>query len=41
MAKFSQAIAADILRSPELRDSEWDSCTLWAEVGDDVVTTTA
>ena len=41
MARFSQAIAADILRSPELRDSEWDSYTLLAEVGDDVVTTTA
>jgi hypothetical protein len=41
MARFAQAIAADILSSPDLRDAEWDTCTLLAEVGDDVVTTTA
>ena len=41
MARFTRAIAADILSSPELSDSEWDTYTLLAEVSDDVVTTTA
>ena len=41
MARFSQAIAADILSSPDLSDPDWDTYTLVAEVSDDVVTTTA
>lgn len=41
MARFSQAIAADILRLPELTAHEWDSYSLLAEVSDDVVRTTA
>ena len=41
LARFSQAIAADILRSPELSDPDWDAYTLLAEVSDEVVTTTA
>jgi hypothetical protein len=41
LARFSQAIAADILRSPELSDPDWDTYTLLAEVSDEVVTTTA
>jgi hypothetical protein len=41
LARFSQAIAADILSSPSLRGDDWDTYTLLAEVADDIVTTTA
>jgi hypothetical protein len=41
LAAFSQAIAADILTSPELSDPGWDTYSLLAEVSDDFVAMTA
>lgn len=41
MAEISQAIAGDILSLPELRDPEWDTYSMVAEVSDDFVAITA
>jgi hypothetical protein len=41
MAAISQAIAADILSVPELRDPGWDTFAMVAEVSDDFVAVTA
>lgn len=41
MAELSQAIAGDILSSPDLAGSDWDSCALVAEVSAAVITVTA
>jgi len=41
LARFSQAIAADILTLPELSAPEWDTYSLLVEVSDDAVAMTA
>lgn len=41
MAEISQAIAGGILRLPALRDREWDTYSMVAEVSDGVSRTTA
>ena len=41
MAELSQAIAADILSIPEMREPDWDTFALAAEVSDDWIKITA